>query len=129
MPIESLWAPVCTVPIFTEEVKGSIADAGLMNPLIVVRLPREDALRYFSHRRGERWIVPPQWDEAPDKPILNTIWGGSNRLAAIKELGYTHVDCVLIPSFQAATAVQEQQRASYKQMKGGEDGTAGQSQK
>jgi len=63
----------------------------------------------------------------PDTPVINAIWGGSNRLAAVKALGYTHVDCVLIPDFQTAMEIQKVQRDSYRELKkeGYADGRCG----
>ena len=117
LPVESLWAPVSTVPIFVDEVKDSIEKAGLMNPIIVVRLPREDVLSYFAQTSKAVPGGHKQSDKFPDTPVVNIIWGGSNRLDAIKQLGYTHVDCVLIPNFQTAMQIQDQQRDAYKSSK------------
>jgi hypothetical protein len=113
MPVASLWAPVSTVPIFMEEVKDSIEAHGLLNPLIVVRLPREDILSYFEAVKKVQVTGKNRNANIPDSPVVNAIWGGSNRLSAVKQLGYTHVDCVLIPDFQTAMQVQVCQRATY----------------
>lgn len=120
MSVDSLWAPVSAVPLFAEEVKESIKEKGLMNPIIVVRLPREDIERHFKQMKHAR-KKPPQL-AAPDTPVVNVIWGGTNRLAAVKELGYTHVDCVIIPDFHTAILIQDRQRSFYKESKS--DGVA-----
>lgn len=131
MPVDDLWPPVKTVPVFVDEVRDSIDDMGLLNPIIVVRAPREDMLEYFV--RAKSAIKPRDADPEesmpygiPDTPVVNAIWGGSNRLDAIKQLGYTHVDCVIIPDFQTAMRVQNIQRDSYEEVKEeGQGGSAG----
>ena len=120
MPVDSLWAPVSPVPLFAEEIKESIEAKGLMNPIIVVRLPREDIEHHFKQMKHARKKLPKL--AAPDIPVVNVIWGGTNRLAAVKELGYTHVDCVLIPDFHTAILIQDRQRSFYKESKS--DGVA-----
>jgi len=133
MPIESLWAPVRTVPSFVDAVRDSIEETGLHNPIIVVRLPREDAVQHFQTMKratySKRDHPPEKLDPPhgfPETPVVNIIWGGSNRLDAIKQLGYTHVDCVLIPDFHVAMQIQEKQRNAYSaHLSGGSDGSAG----
>ena len=111
MPVEDLWPPVSVVPVFVDEVRESIKEKGLMNPIIVVRLPKEDIDKHFEQMNfGRKRAVT----SLPDSPVINVIWGGSNRLEAVKQLGYTHVDCVLIPDFFAAMEVQNLQRNTYK---------------
>lgn len=119
MLVEELWRPVGTIPTFVAEVKASIEDKGLANPIIVVRLPREDLIECF--RIDSRAVPNYRLPKIPDEPVINTVWGGSNRLEAIKQLGYTHVDCVMLPDFQTAMQVQDQQRGSYPRSKGGAD--------
>ena len=124
MPIEDLWPPVRTVPIFVDEIKKSISMGGLMNPIIVVRPPREDARRHFKEKNMV--FDSPPYVGLQEAPVTNTIWGGSNRLEAVKQLGYTHVDCVLIPDFFTAMQLQTKQRVAYKQSVNGEgNGSAG----
>ena len=124
MPVEDLWPPVSTVPVFVAEVKESIAKQGLMNPIIVVRLPREDLLTHFASRAlATKGTGKPS--TLPDTPVINAIYGGSNRLEAVKQLGYTYVDCVLIPDFEVAMEIQERQRFAYNRSKEGDDGSAG----
>ena len=133
MSVESLWPPVSEVPIFVEELVESIKEKGLLNPIIVVRQPREDVIAYLYSMgiagKIKRGIGPKAvHPNLPDVPVINAIWGGSNRLAAVKKIGYTHVDCVLVPDFQTAMLIQTQQRDSYKSLKkqgGSDDGQCG----
>ena len=111
MSVDELWQPVRTVPLFVDEIKKSISMGGLMNPIIVVRTPREDVVRHYQDKHKAISETLPE--NLPDTPVMNTIWGGSNRLDAVKQLGYTHVDCVLIPDFFTAMRVQTEQRNAY----------------
>ena len=106
MAIEDLTTTVRPVPAFAEEVRASIEASGLQNPVIVIRLPREDFISFFaSIDYNAEWL--------PDKPVLNIVCGGANRVFAAKEMGYTHIDCVLIPDPYLAQRVQAIQRGSY----------------
>ena len=106
MSVNDLHCPVRDVPAFANGVADSIRNEGLANPIIVVRGPREDL-----QQESERLSGNP--GQLPDKPVLNIVYGGTNRVTAARMLGYTHVDCVLLPSFQLALEVQRQQRDTY----------------
>jgi len=115
LPVAELWTPVTIVPPFMQQVRDSIMEEGLLNPIIVVRAPREDVIRHF---RAVKAGLPEGAKDAlpkglPEEEVINTIWGGSNRLAAVKELGYTEVDCLIVHDFFIATAIQTAQRNSY----------------
>jgi hypothetical protein len=106
MPLNELHSPVCDVPAFAEEVAESIRANGLANPVIVVRGPREDLARELE-------ALGDPGDKLPDVPVLNCVYGGTNRVTAARNLGYTHIDCVLLPSFALGERLQDLQRASY----------------
>ena len=117
MPLDELYCPVRPVQSFVDEVRESIRDTGMMNPIIVVRKPREDIIEYFRETKGglrsgsdDGKLIPANF---PDDPVVNIVWGGTNRVYAIRELGYTHADCVLVPDLALAYLVQERQRNSY----------------
>lgn len=106
MPLDELTTPVRDVPMFAEEVSQSIAREGLANPVIVVRGPREDLVAQLAAEGGDgSWM--------PDQPVVNCIMGGTNRVSAARLLGYTHIDCVLLPAFNLAWRLQNLQRESY----------------
>lgn len=112
LPLDELWCPVSTVPAFVTELSASVSAHGLYNPIVVVRGPREDIIRDYGIRpRG-----------LPESPVVNVVWGGTNRIAAIRSLGYSHADCVLVPNFALASQVQEAQRKNYSKRK--KNGTA-----
>ena len=123
LPVADLWQSVPVVPAFTEEIKRSVLDKGLINPIIVVRLPREDVLEYFKDKY-KTLDVNGLCDFAtmPYTPVANVVWGGTNRVEAVRELGFTHIDCVIIPDFETASQIQDSQRSSYKPIKGDSHG-------
>ena len=41
-------------------------------------------------------------------------WGGSQRVRVAEELGYTHIDCAMMPSFQRAHKLQKVMRVPYR---------------
>lgn len=106
LPLEDLYCPVPTVPAFVEELVSSIDRSGLLSPIVVVRGPREDILRQIAVPKG-----------FPSDPVVNVVCGGTNRIAAIRSLGYSHADCVLLPNFQLATNIQKRQHNDYIQRK------------
>ena len=108
LPLNELFCPVRDVPIFVEEIRESIKAEGLRNPVIIIRAPREDFVKEYIEL-GMHDLV----DRLPATPVINHVMGGTNRVTAAKELGYTHVDCVLIPDFHLAKELQAVQRGSY----------------
>lgn len=116
LPLEELFCPVRDVPVFSDELKDSIDGSGLHNPIIVVRSPLEDLVEYYRDRGfSEKYL--------PDTPVVNCVWGGTNRISAAQKLGYTHIDCVLIPDFFLAMELQDLQRNAYSAIRGTKDGS------
>ena len=116
LPLEELFCPVRDVPVFSDELRDSIDGSGLHNPIIVVRGPLEDLIEYYREREWSK-------KNLPDTPIVNCVWGGTNRISAAQKLGYTHIDCVLIPDFFLAMRLQDLQRNAYSAIRGTEDGS------
>ena len=106
LPIDELHCPVRDVPVFAAEVAESIARDGLANPVIVVRGPREDLAAELTATGGTG-------EQLPKTPVVNCVYGGTNRVSAAKSLGHTHVDCVLLPNFDLGRQLQDLQRNSY----------------
>lgn len=106
MPLDDLHCPVRDVPAFAEEVATSIEREGLANPVIVVRGPRVDVVAEMESRGGKPSMLP-------DTPVINLVMGGTNRVTAAKQLGYTAIDCVLLPTVSLALKLQDLQRGSY----------------
>ena len=116
LPIEDLWQTVPAVPAFADEIQTSISTFGLVNPIIIVRLPLEDVTAHFKQKGYTKKNIV---NALPDRPVLNVIWGGGNRVEVIRRMGYTHVDCVILHDFALATEVQNRQRATYREIKAG----------
>jgi hypothetical protein len=106
LPLDDLHMPVRDVPAFADEVADSIAKRGLDNPVIVVRGPREDLIKEIVECGGNA-------DSMPDSPVVNCVFGGTNRITAARRLGYGQIDCILLPTFELAIKLQGLQRASY----------------
>ena len=106
MRLDALHCPVSDVPVFAGELVKSIEQGGLANPVIVVRGPREDLITQLGEINGDPSGLPKE-------PVLNVVYGGANRVTAARELGYDHIDCVLLPSFELALRVQAIQREGY----------------
>ena len=106
MALDALYCPVRDVPAFADELAASIEREGLANPVIVIRGPREDLV-------AEMRATGTDGKHLPDTPVVNCVYGGTNRVAAARKLGYSHIDCLLLPTFALGERVQEMQRDSY----------------
>lgn len=108
MPLYDLFCPVRDVPVFADELAESISVGGLANPVIVVRGP------YYDLYRELRGVTEREKSlQLPNKPVVNCVYGGTNRVSAARSLGYTHIDCVLVPTFALGFRLQELQRNAY----------------
>ena len=45
--------------------------------------------------------------------MIYVVWGGSNRWHVARELGYDHIDCALMPSYDCAYDLQKVMRAPF----------------
>ena len=106
LKIKELHCPVRSVPAFAEKLQASIEREGLHSPVIVVRMPREDLVAYQEERNVSTSFIP-------DRPWLNCVCGGTNRVEAALALGYDEIDCVLLPDLDLAFQVQARQRNAY----------------
>ena len=105
LALTELYCPVRDVPAFAQEVMRSIETDGLANPVIGVRGPREDLVSQMESVGNDAHL--------PDYPVVNCVFGGTNRVTAARELGYTHIDCILLPTFEMGMRLQTLQRGSY----------------
>ena len=106
LPIKDLFCPCDTVPGYSAQISKSIKKNGLYNPIIVVRVPTED---YLAHCKENNFRT----SNIPDRPALNVVWGGNNRVEAAKNLGFDAIDCVMMPTFELAMKVQSIHRKNY----------------
>ena len=120
LPIDKLWAsvPIAKVHqgvVFYDTVKKDIAKNGMKFPLLVVTSTRRELL-IQKHIWGTNIKELPfkqteKWEDL--NKLQYTVWGGSNRLIAVKELGYTHIDCAMMLGFEHARSHQKVQRKPY----------------
>lgn len=118
--VNELWASVPKAEShlgkeFYGPVKDDIAKNGLYNPLLIVKCTKAE-LKGQKAKYGHLINELPFWmaDDKEDEKLL-VVWGGSNRLYAARELGYTHVDCAIVPTFQEAMALQKCHRHTHQQ--------------
>jgi len=104
--IEKLYLPVRPVDSFAEDIRLSIKEEGLRQPVLVVPMLRDELIAEYT-RRGHGV------ESVPEQPWLLCVCGGINRIHAARTLGYTHIDCLLVPDFDVAIQLQERQRNEY----------------
>ncbi len=116
-PVKDLWASVPKAIIhanveFYKPLKESIQNEGLRNPIIVVKCTRQE-LQGQKAKWGDKLCDLPFWmaDDLNETQLV--VWGGSNRLYVARELGYTHIDCVMIPTFEDAMKLQKTHRSTH----------------
>lgn len=135
LPVDEIWASVPKAEKhrskeFYRPVLKDIKANGLKFPIMVI-----DSTRAAVCAQKNKWknklcelpfphqIVKKQ-DERTDKWLCDipennnkqvyVCWGGSQRLRIARELGYTHIDCAMMPSYKIAHNLQKVMRAPYK---------------
>lgn len=118
LPVQDLWQ---SVPIanhvngneFYQPLRHDIENNGLKFPIIVVNATFRQ-LKEEKRKHKQQMLDLPEGHQDNDQ--IYVIWGGSNRYHIIKTLGYTTVDCVIIPNGQFGTAhkLQAVQRKPYE---------------
>jgi len=119
--ISDLWPSVYKAEVnrgirFYDSVKQDIKENGLHFPLLVVDATRKQVIEQ-KEKYGERVRELPFSEETSDLDARQyVVWGGSNRYEVAKELGYTHVDCVVFPNgdFEKARKRQCVHREPYQ---------------
>lgn len=120
LSIEELWASAPIVDNlygkpFYETLKSDIAADGLYNPLICVYATHAELIekkKRHKHAMNELPFDPNNTDLNARQYV---IWGGSNRYVVAKDLGYTHVDCTIIPKIDVAHRLQSEMRRPFKE--------------
>ena len=120
LPIDNIFQSVPTAEIvngkpFYQTIKDDIQTNGLHFPIMVVSVRYWQLLeRYSLHR--DTMLPPPSG--FTNNELIHVVWGGSNRLAAARSLGYSHIDCVIMPNFDEAWSKQSLHRLPYKHLYG-----------
>lgn len=79
-----------------DELKESIKDGEMDDPLMLLPMTQDywKNVHLEYYKRGS----PTLPDEAPEKDgQVLVVWKGRQRYQLAKELGYTHIDCVIEP--------------------------------
>ena len=97
-PIKSLsidtLVQVCpTSTLFRKQVRERIEEEGLALPLICADLALERLIEWYKVSKGRGMLSP---DTYPKTDRCIAVFGGNTRLVIAKELGYTHIDCVVL---------------------------------
>ena len=117
--VDEIWASVPRAKVhlgkpFYEPVKKSIKKNGMDWPIMVVTCTRQE-LKGQKAKWGHKINELPFWmaDDLSEKMFV--VWGGSNRLWIARDLGYTHIDCAMLPNFQSAHDLQKTMRETHPQ--------------
>jgi len=119
LPIQDIWISVPqTVKLrgkpFFEKLTLSIQEEGLHFPLLVSN-PTRTELKRKKKQYKERMMPLPDWqDGRDDETRLWVVWGGSQRIRVAKNLGYTQIDCAIIPTLDEARGLQSKMRNPYQ---------------
>ena len=119
LPVDEIWASVPRAVIhcgieFYEPVKESIKKNGMYWPIMVVNCTRQE-LKGQKAKWGDKINDLPFWMAEDLNTRMNVVWGGSNRLWIARELGYTHIDCAMMPSFNEAHVLQKTMRETHQE--------------
>lgn len=119
LPIKDIWAsvPKCDIhrgkPFYSEVLKD-IEKNGLVYPIMVIKSNYGEVLEQKKKWGAKLCNVPFN----PDTKELTTpqlvCWGGSQRIRIAEELGYTHIDCAIMKSYNQAHKMQKVFRAPYE---------------
>ena len=99
--------------IFYDRILEDIQKNGLKFPLLVVHSTKREVQqqkKIYTNQLNDL----PFWHTDNLDEMMYTVWGGSNRLAIAKQLGYHTVDCVILTDFKKARSMQKLHRAPYQ---------------
>jgi len=119
LPLNDLWASVpiaeeiCGKP-FYNKVKQDITRDGMRFPIMVVQTTYIK-LERAKEKWGKKINELPFWHNelGKNKKLVWSVWGGSNRVAIAQDLGYTHIDCAVLPSIAKAISLQTHMRKPF----------------
>jgi hypothetical protein len=114
--LKDIWASVPKAKVhlgkvFFEPLKEDIAKNGLHNPILTIHCTREE----LKGQKAKNINDLPFWLDDDMQQKLYVAWGGSNRVYAAMELGYTHIECALVPTFNEARNLQKCHRHTHQQ--------------
>jgi hypothetical protein len=110
--IADLWQSVYpeTKKNFLFKVMDSIKSEGLCFPILIVPATYSELYAQKKRFKNRMKDLPPEYDG-----IAYIVWGGSNRVEAARELGYTSIDCSVLEegAFDEAKKLQREHRKAY----------------
>tara|TARA_Y100000004_G_scaffold32561_1_gene34254 strand:- start:2746 stop:3228 length:483 start_codon:yes stop_codon:yes gene_type:complete len=121
--VDEIWASVPRADIhlgkpFYTPVREDIEKNGMHWPIMVVNCTRQELLGQKS-KWGDKINDPPFWIGEDLAERMYVVWGGSNRLWIARDLGYTHIDAAVIPTFNVAHKLQKTMREDFPHYYGG----------
>ncbi len=94
LSIQSIVQTCPTTTSFTQQVKKRLAQEGLALPLLCADLALERLIELYEETDEGNMLSPESYPKNRERCIA--VFGGNTRLVAAKELGYTHIDCIVL---------------------------------
>lgn len=112
--IKDLWPSLVPDEKLIEKIENDIVQNGMYFPIMVCNVSHKELLVY-KESWGKKLNELPFFrnDRNPQSKYQWSIWGGSQRLEIAKRLGYTHIDCAILPSVFKALGHQNEMRRPY----------------
>ena len=100
---------------FKKKLIEDIRRDGMHFPIMVVHTTHEQLLA-AKQKWGKKLNSLPFWhnDRNPQSKKIWSVWGGSQRLDVAKILGFTHIDCTVIPTIGRAISLQKHMRKPFE---------------
>ena len=95
LPIQDIIQVCPTTTLFTQQVRERIAQEGLALPLLCVDMALERLIEWHKETEGRGLMPVESYPQYKQRRCI-AVFGGNTRLVAAKELGYTHVDCIVL---------------------------------
>ena len=121
LAIDNLWASVPKADKlrnrpFYKPVMEDIKANGLHFPLLIVEATRRQVREQKDKYKRKMCELPFDGLKDDLNEKMYVVWGGSNRVRAAEELGFTHIDCVIFRDgqFQEAMSRQKLHRRPYQ---------------
>lgn len=121
LPVKDLWASVPKADrhkgkAFYTPVMKDIKENGLCFPLLVVEATHKQLMAEKKRYKDAILDLPFDENDTDLEEKIYVVWGGSNRVRIAEELGYDHVDCVILINgqFDKARGMQRLHRKPYQ---------------
>lgn len=121
--VNDIWQSVPAVDVlvginnlpFKMNLINDIKRDGMYFPIMVVKTSHKTLLQ-AKEKFGNKINTLPFWhnDRNPQSKYQWSVWGGSQRLDVAKKLGYTHIDCAILPSIARAISLQQHMRKPFE---------------